>query len=391
MPRLRRLSNVELGIVVTYIVQKHGEPRTEEIAEKLRELGIAVNGGEQLRDVLKALKSRDILSINSDQYRGEYHDYARMKRITFATLPEAATIKDLLPALWETDVARAIKQAMDAEEVKPDSTETETKKAKERRAKYTDAHIYSALFELGARIYGARMTSDSQASIRENSQYQAKLSNGRKADASKIDLFFDRDMDTGAIVIHSAAVRGWFSTPLPRITKFSDSVGVNHCSFDEALIFPDTHGVRVTTLPVIPAGFSRGGSQPQTYETIMPGETMKVRITAPTRGFMTPEELRGYLEFVGMHAMRHLSPARGSETGKMKLIAFVDHGDVWKDIIGQKTDEDMDDELVAYFEGTSDKPPKSEKTKAKEHQSDLHAALSKAMNKAGNGETAAPA
>jgi hypothetical protein len=345
MARPKKLSNTEMAIAATYVIQKLGRPKFGEIAEVLRSpLGIDVNSGTQLRDVLKSLKARDIVSINKDaDTDGTQYDYYSLKSIKFASMPEAAHIKDLLPKLLEDDGARQLKSKLDGMEVEPDSDEVDEKKSKARRAKYTDSHQYSAVFELQERIYGGRMINPSLQFLIDKSDHKVKL-DARKKDQPTINLFFDRAAD-GAILIHCAAVRGWFSSALPRLTPHSESVGQNHCGFDEVKIYPQG-GVHMTTLPVMPKDFRQSGGVPQTHETLMPGELIMVRFWAPTRGFMTPDEMKAYIAWLGQHAQRHLSPARGSETGKMKLLTFVDHGDVWKDVMTTgKTPEDMDREV----------------------------------------------
>jgi hypothetical protein len=172
------------------------------------------------------------------------------------------------------------------------------------------------------------------------SQYKAPSAAGN----GHCDLYFDRDAN-GALMIHGAVVRGWFSTGLPRITPFGEALGRDHCSFIPIIINPE-QGLQLTTLPVHDK--KRGSGAPTTYETLMPGELLRVSLWAPTKNFMTPDQICAYLKFLGTNARRYLSPARGIESGRMELMVFVDHGHTWDDIMVKgKTDADMDAEVEA--------------------------------------------
>lgn len=81
-----------------------------------------------------------------------------------------------------------------------------------------------------------------------------------------------------------------------------------------------------------------------TYETLLPGEEIVIRMDVPVeKGGMTPEQLEKYLRYLGKHATRAIS-ARGTETGRMTLVAFKDHGPT-KDVIFEKSDEIVKQEI----------------------------------------------
>jgi hypothetical protein len=94
------------------------------------------------------------------------------------------------------------------------------------------------------------------------------------------------------------------------------------------------HGVKLTTLPVIRMenGVPKG-ADPQTLETVMPGEQVLVRVSLPTTGFMTSDEIHAYLAFICQFPHRSLGGARNIESGLMTMTHFVDHGHILNDIL----------------------------------------------------------
>lgn len=373
---LQAVTKIELAIVATYVVQKLGQPTLGDVQRQLDKLGVDLtpliaeaDDEFVLKQVLGSMKKRDIIAQNKKQVgeRGHSRTFYSMKKIKFATMPEAAHVKDLLPKLIATDEAKEVKRMLDGFETEIDEPDAKDKKSKTKRAKYTDAHVYSVVFELKERLYAGRMLSPSLKDLIDKSKYQADTSvvlnedgtnkKPKKGDEINIDRYFDR-ADNGDIIFHSCMVRGWFSATLPRLTPHGESVGKEHCGFDAVIVKPDVHGIKLTELPVQPSGFSQGGSVPQTCETIMPGERLLLRFWAPTRGFMPPKDIEWFVGFLGKHARRHLSAGRGTETGQMEMVAFVDNGHVWDDIRHKKTDVDFDREIAEAVAAATALEPK---------------------------------
>lgn len=346
MSRPKKLNKVELAVVAAYVVQSHGDSTFEDVEETIRKLHYTPADGVSLRDVLDALKNKNIVSQNNklDENNQQIVHYS-MKKICLANVPETAQVtKGLLPTLLADEGSEEIKAVFDGIEMgaplPPEEGEEKPKEKKGKKSKggkpkgavYRDSHMYVAKFRLLERLYGGRMMCPTMKSLRDSSSYLPTLV-GRSAPV--IQDFFERAHD-GAILIHGGCVRGWFSSQLPRVTPFSESLRA-YCSFDSVKVYPK-QGVRLTTLPVPPAKGSTRGSPPVTYETLMPGEILEVTIHAPTTGFLTPKQMENYLRYLGPHATRKLSPARGSESGAMELISFEDLGDVWKNIINEGVD-----------------------------------------------------
>jgi len=99
-----KLSNTELGLAAVYCIQKLGQPTLSEVEETLERIGADVSDAFQLRDVLDSLKKRDFVAQNQKPGAGGFSRmYFSLKKIKYASMPEAAHIKDLLPKLLEED------------------------------------------------------------------------------------------------------------------------------------------------------------------------------------------------------------------------------------------------------------------------------------------------
>jgi len=329
---------VVLGIILVYVIQKLGQCNDNLLRDTLRDkLGIYVRKWKTVfRNALNALKKLDLIAINQLPGEGDVQEeHYSLKNVEFASPPHLAHFKDVLPKLLADGTSAAIKVAFDSgEEAEPG----ETTKPK-RGANIKESHVYSVRFESEEKFLAGRSICPTMRDGLEKSPYQPNIDGyikqeeeeprktkkkkaADRADA-KIDRFFERATD-GGILIHGGITKGMFCSAIPRLYGLAPATARDNGGYPSIIVYPNNHGIQLTTLPV---QASNGKSAaPQTYETIMPGEEILLRFWAPTKGFLDADIIVEYLEFIGLFPKRTLSPGRGTETGKMRMTHFVDHG-----------------------------------------------------------------
>jgi hypothetical protein len=69
--------------------------------------------------------------------------------------------------------------------------------------------------------------------------------------------------------------------------------------------------------------FSKGGGAGlQDYETLQPGEKIVWKFAAPTKNYISPENMKRFIGRILRTSPRSMSPARGVQTGESELVSI---------------------------------------------------------------------
>jgi len=332
-----------VAIAAAFIVQAMGSAILADIhKEMLEKLYIKCHQGT-LKGALKALQKRDIVSVEShwNEEAGRRLEYYAMKKLKFIQL-EAAHWKELLPRLVEDNLGKEILSAFN-------ENEGGTSKKGVKDHKSIDGQLtVTARFLLLEPIFGGALLSqalkkdieDSGISVpgseferkaaelaRSNSQ--GKRDNPRDEELAAVHediLYFRRDPLAKKIIISSAACRGFMSGVFllgKKSFSWADRLG-----YGGATVTPE-QGLFLDDLPIQRRDQrgQLGGAGVKSHEVVRPGEIVEMTFTMPSENFIDPEWLRVYTADYAKHPRRSLSPARGTQYGRMLLVGWEVHGE----------------------------------------------------------------
>jgi hypothetical protein len=318
----------ELSILCTYLIQQRGGATIGDLITIFKEeLNITVTD-KLLTFVLECLKDRDfVAAIHRD---GEW--VWKIKKIKFNCSIEVPHVRGMINRLEDDPAGIAIKAEMEG------AIASKSKKATTYPKSYA---AFEARFMLLSPFYGGQPYSASpqlQRLVAESPhQFKATKGEGPQAlDGKQRDslLVFERApnktlpdgtvLGEGEIVIHSACVRGFIQTHL-RVAGKSPA----HCKLfgvEEIRVKPEL-GLELAAHPIIVHGNDVSwewgkGAGVAYYEALQAGEILTLKFLAPTQNFLTPKQYEAWLERVFRSPARSMSPARGVQTGRAKLVSL---------------------------------------------------------------------
>lgn len=387
MGRRKEITDLmEAQIICVYLVQKMGKPTLDEILETaVAKLNVKMEP-QLVRRALEGCSrsNRDFIAIlqgqggKGGQTRNEYcvKDLGRWK-----SPPEYGLFNDLLPQLLANPANEAMKSWFDeyenahgmkkkagagssatsapTEGVDDGDNETvDVKMKKPGAGKKAGGNIVDEYHAYSAKILTLDVLLGSQIAGQYSDFIRSKHPSA--SDALSVAGVFERDDLTGEYVIPSDVLRGWFMVNAIRYVGLQDA-RANYVAFSPIRFKPvgEVRGVQVTMHAgeqalvdesgdlrtkalalhpgnqayqhTMPVNTRMGASAPKTYEAIPAGQVLDLRFSAPTKGFMLPEQVHRILLESGIRPRRGLSPARGCRFGKFMLLEFIDHGPI-KDI-----------------------------------------------------------
>jgi hypothetical protein len=107
------LGNIELGVVVLYVIQAIGRPAAEEILSTIR--GFEVHTTiKRVKECIENLRKRGLISVNIDKASsGGVTSRYSMKDLRWTNPPELAHSKAILPAILSSETAEQVRKAFD--------------------------------------------------------------------------------------------------------------------------------------------------------------------------------------------------------------------------------------------------------------------------------------
>lgn len=316
----------ELSIICTYLIQQRGGATIGDLLTIFKEeLNSAVTD-KLLTFVLECLKDRDfIAAIHRD---GEW--VWKIKKVKFNCSIEVPHVRGMINKLEDDPAGIAIKAEMEG------AIASKGKKAREYPRTYA---AFEADFMLLSPFYGGQPYNASPQLQRlvAESPYQFKANKGegpQALDGKQRDslLVFERApnktlpdgtvLGEGELVIHSACVRGFIQTHL-RVADKAPS----HCKMfgvEEIRVKPQL-GLELAAHPIITHGNDVSwewgkGSGVAYYEALQAGEILTLKFIAPTENFLSPKQYEAWLDKIFRSPARSMSPARGVQTGRAKLV-----------------------------------------------------------------------
>lgn len=316
----------ELSIICTYLIQQRGGATIGDLIIIFKEELNTTVTDKLLTFVLECLKDRDfVAAIHRD---GEW--VWKIKKIKFNCAIEVPHVRGMINKLQDDPAGIAIKAEMEGA--------IATKGTKGRNYPRTYA-AFEADFMLLTPFYGGQPYNASpqlQRLVAESPyQFKANRGNGPQAlDGKQRDslLVFERApnrtlpdgtvLGEGEIIIHSACVRGFFHTHLRMAGK--SPMQCKLIGVEEIRVKPQ-YGLELAAHPIITHGKDVSwewgqGSGVGYYEALQAGEVLTMRFLAPTENFLTPKQFEAWLEEVFRKPARSMSPARGVQTGRAKLV-----------------------------------------------------------------------
>lgn len=298
-----------VAVLVTFLVQKKGAILEPELKELLKAKGAHIHGAT-LRTVLQGLKKRTILAQNqAESEDGTVVNRWEIRKLNvFPNDIEVAHVSDLIPHLLKTPGAAELKAAIEGDESKGES--------KKRSNAYRGYLSYVVTCQLMDPVYGSQIM---------NPEFKQTRMDHRIKDITDKDKIFERDALTGDIVFRADMMQGWISSNMCRLAEISDAAA--KMVYVSPVTFPKKTPVYQTILPVVDN--KRGGvSAPVSYETIRAGTFFEFRIKVPQFGFGTAEQVEKLMHICGRAPRKGMSPARGSRSGRFRVVGFRNEGDV---------------------------------------------------------------
>ena len=293
---------VDASVLSLFFVQKLGKASASDVGERIKDNDGVIN--EHLLDqALEALRGRGLLSYARGAKRsGESVKMYKTTKVKWASPPEVAHIKDLLPELVKTEEAgRIINILNGAEEI------GDGQKKSKRKLGYAEYWEIELHFRLLNPILGSQPDSPWLRKTVKSSKVKAP---------AECDLRFWRDDITGQPMIPSDVVAGWLRTGI-RVGLSKSDVVAKYIAADDILL--DVKEVYQTALPII---VDNKGAGIGTYELIPAGTKISTRIRIPARGIADPMSFVLWIASYAPKPLRGLSPARGRRFGKMELVDY---------------------------------------------------------------------
>lgn len=309
---------IDLCVLVAYIVQARGQASFDDVKEVIESPLNSKVHPSTLSKALEALRKKEILAI---EFAGGERRYS-MKRVKFNCSVEIAHVNKLIPTLKDDTAGVAILAELKGEDGK-DGT---------KRVYPEDWADYEVTFRLLEPWYGSQVF---EGNVYLQAAYEAHGQNGtfkQGQDPKTIPLLFDRHPDGKSLVVHKACVAGFVSDNLNRAGR--SSYNVDLFGLESIKIVPGegrngngANGDKLKHLVVsklpIQAPTNRQGASGAGfgyYETLMPGQIITWKFSAPTKNFLTPQQMERWLKRVLSQNRRSMSPARGTQTGAAELV-----------------------------------------------------------------------
>jgi hypothetical protein len=328
MPKAKKPQLVEMtdrtaiGVLCVFILQKAGETDdkgTQAIARDKLCLKIHLN---RIKWALKALNRRGMVVVSHQQR----DDNSMVQTWAVAQIDsagwnglEVVHVEDFLPMLMATPNAEAIVKEF------ADNDDADSSEKKPRKKRETDTGRFVAAIATFTTIdpfLGARIKDQMEDLFIRRSAQGRKPPEGAK-------LVLPRNMD-GDVIIDPDHMRGWFGGNLRQY------VDTSVWPAQYLAIAPGKVTLRGKTVQVdLPiqrdprASTSRGavgtGAGISHHEAMRPGSRIQFYFNFPTKGFMSPIEMRAFLMCAGLMSPRHISP-RGKKYGRLLLTDFKVRG-----------------------------------------------------------------
>jgi len=319
---------MELSIICTYVIQQRGGATIGDLLTIFKEELNSTVTEKLVTHVLECLRDRDFIA--SILRHGEW--VWKIKKVKFNCSIEVPHVRGMINKLEDDPAGIAIKAEMEGE------ISGKSKKTRDYPCNYA---AFEADFMLLSPFYGGQPYTASPQLQRlvAESPYQfkgAKSEGPLSLDAKQRDslLVFERAsnktlpdgtvLGEGEIVIHSACVRGFIQTHLRMAEK-----APSHCKLfgvEEIRVKPQL-GLELAAHPIITHGNDVSwewgkGSGVAFYEALQAGEILTLKFLAPTKNFLTPKQYEAWLDRAFRSPARSMSPARGVQTGRAKLVAL---------------------------------------------------------------------
>lgn len=308
---------VELSVIVPYVIQQRGRASNRALCEIFKtELGSRVSK-PLMHHVLMMLKDKDILAAINEGGDWVY----KMKKLAFNCNVELAHVTRMIPTLVDDPAGMAIKAQIE-------HALATTKNGTKTTQKYPAAWAqYEVQFELATPWYGALPYEGNAyaALCYKRSPFQSF--NPADCDLEKIPLVFERDPNTGELLVHRSCIKGFIANHLRFLGMGAGRVDL--FGLEEIRISPKSKlvvssmGIGIHAIQRAVAGSdkkSEKGAGFGYYESVLPGEVITWRFLAPTENFVSPERMKRWLELSLRSPVRSMSPARGVQTGSARLI-----------------------------------------------------------------------
>lgn len=324
----------DLLLVSVFCVQVRGKATATEVSDDIETRLNSKVRLNTLSDALEALKKQEILAMSQD---GDGNTAYSVKRYKF----------NCSPAIFAQGVLGTIN------ELRADSTgaliiekfsNNKVKEAAPRPSHPVDARATFVITRpfLGAQIWDGNL--ELQENYFEAGRYftlhlnrhkrmegaelkdpwNAKLNPAFDADRP---LMFERTYDGRIVASHAHSVQNFFRNAV----ESGRSVGLckrgfdvtNSMAFSDIIVEPSESQLSLTKSPIF-RGNERGpqdkSAPPKYYETLKAGTELVIEFSFPTKNFVTPKEMKFWLERVLYLCIRSMSPARGDQVGTRGVL-----------------------------------------------------------------------
>jgi hypothetical protein len=302
---------VDLCILVAYIVQARGQASFDDVNAVIEGPLTSKVHPNTLSKALEALRKKEILAI---EFAGGERRYS-MKRVKFNCSVEIAHVDKLIPTLKDDTAGVAIMAEL-AGDVGTG------KKPRDYPEDWADYEVTLMLLEpwYGSQVFEGNVYLQDAF---ENHEHNKSIKKGQ--DPKTIPLLFDRHPDGKSLSVHKACVAGFIRDNLNRAGKSSynvDLFGLENLKITVGEGRKNGKNLVISKLPIQAPTNRQGASGAGFgyYETLMPGQKITWRFSAPTKNFMTPAEMERWLRRVLCQNRRSMSPARGTQTGAAELL-----------------------------------------------------------------------
>ncbi len=299
-----------ISIIGVYLVQKLGQPTLDEILETAtNKLDVEI----EREDIKRALKGasragRDYISIlSAREGKKTVTVYSLKDANRWRTAPEYAHIGDLLPQLLSTPELAAIKGWFDDKEKKP----LDTKGAKQQRGVLIGGYQnYCVRVRTTDWLVGSQINCEATDYIRES------LPAGLLVDG-EVEGIFIWESD-GSVIIPTDVMSAWWKSNANRYMDIPEARG-EWVAFAPVRIYPNQDSVKQLVIPVNGPGRP---SAPKAHEILLAGQEFEIHFSAPSKGYLTSDQIETLFIMAGLRPRRGLSPARGKRYGRFVVLEF---------------------------------------------------------------------
>jgi hypothetical protein len=308
-------------------------------------------------DALEALKKQEILAEGQDNDGNQVYS---MKRFKFNCSPSIAQgAEGLIQELRTDSTGALIIERFTA--AKGGGTDT----SKSRPCNPVDGRATVVLTNgfLGAQVW------DGNDELQENYYEAGKFftlhlprhkrmnGNGEKVpekDGVKIildrfdsdrPLMFERTFDGRIVACHAHSVQNFFKNAVEGGRPISPDCtrGYHVCDFfgfTDVVVDPKEQQLTFSKRPVMrdEKGPQSKGAGLKYYECLKPGSELEIYFSFPTTNFVTPQQVKFWLERMLHLCIRSMSPARGDQVGtgaklkKFEVKSWADYEKDWQEI-----------------------------------------------------------